>query len=77
MHRARRQRNIRYENNVFSGVSNTVDSSHSNGASIIQAVGNQGSNTSIGGAAFTPSYSYGLDAVGKVQSTVQSGAGVH
>jgi pectate lyase len=67
--------NIRYENNVFSGVSNTVDSSHANSASIIQAIGNQGSNTNIGGAAFTPSYPYTLDAVSSVQSTVQNGVG--
>jgi pectate lyase len=69
--------NIRSENNVFSGVTNTVDSSHSDAASIIQSIGNQGSSTNIGGAAFTPSYAYTLDPVGNVQSAVQSGAGVH
>jgi pectate lyase len=69
--------NIRSENNVFSGVTNTVDSSHSDSASIIQSIGNQGSSTNIGGAAFTPSYAYTLDPVGNVQSAVQSGAGVH
>src|SRR5215471_18874704 len=40
--------NIRSENNVFQGVNNTVDSTHSNAASIIQSIGNQGSSTNIG-----------------------------
>jgi pectate lyase len=69
--------NIRYENNVFIGVTNTVDSTHANGASIIQAIGNIGSNTNIGGPAFVPSYPYSLDAASSVQAAIQSGAGVH
>jgi pectate lyase len=69
--------NIRSENNVFQGVSNTVDSSHSNAASIIQSIGNLGSNTNIGGAAFTPSYSYTLDPASSVAAAVMAGAGVH
>ena len=66
---------IRYENNVFQGVGNAVDSSHSNGASVIQAVGNQGSSTSIGGAAFQPPYAYTLDATTAVAAEVMAGAG--
>jgi pectate lyase len=67
--------NIRYENNVFVGTSNDVDSSHSNSASVIQGIGNIGSNTNIGGSAFTPGYAYTLDAASSVQSAVQGGAG--
>jgi len=66
---------IRYENNVFQGVGNAVDSSHSNGASVIQAVGNQGSNTNIGGAAFQPPYAYTPDATTAVAAEVMVGAG--
>ena len=67
--------NIRSESNVFQGVSNTVDSSHANGASIIQSIGNLGSSTNIGGPAFTPSYAYSLDAVSSVAASVMGGAG--
>ena len=67
--------NIRSESNVFQGVGNTVDSTHANAASVIQSIGNLGSSTSIGGPAFTPSYSYTLDAVGSVAATVMAGAG--
>ena len=66
---------IRSENNVFQGVSNPVDSTHSNGASIIQSIGNLGSNTNIGGAAFIPPYAYRPDAVTSVASLVMAGAG--
>jgi pectate lyase len=69
--------NIRSENNVFQGVSNTVDSSHSNGASIIQSIGDLGSNTNIGGAAFTPPYAYTLDPASSVPAAVMAGAGPH
>jgi len=67
--------NIRSENNVFQGVSNPVDSTHSNGASVIQSIGNQGSNTNIGGAAFTPPYPFNADATASVAAAVMAGAG--
>jgi pectate lyase len=67
--------NIRSESNVFQGVSNTVDSSHANGASIIQSIGNQGSSTNIGSKAFSPPYAYKLEPVTSVASDVMSGAG--
>ncbi len=67
--------NIRSEHNVFQGVTNTVDSSHSNGASIIQSIGNIGSNTNIGSAAFTPPYAYSADPVTSVAASVMAGAG--
>jgi len=67
--------NIRSENNVFQDVTNTVDSSHADSASIIQSIGNQGSSTSINPPAFTPSYSYTLEDVTTVAATVQAGAG--
>jgi len=67
--------NIRSEENVFQGVTNTVDSSHADSASIIQSIGNQGSSTDIGGAAFTPPYPYTPDAVTSVAAAVQAGAG--
>jgi pectate lyase len=66
---------IRSESNVFQGVNNPVDSSHSNAASIIQSIGNIGSNTNIGGPAFTPPYSYTLEAVSSVAASVMAGAG--
>jgi pectate lyase len=67
--------NIRSESNVFQGVSNAVDTTHSNGASIIQSIGNQGSNTSVRAPAFTPPYSYSLDSTSSVQAAIISGAG--
>jgi pectate lyase len=67
--------NIRSENNVFQGVSNTVDSTHSNGASIIQSIGNQGSTTNIGGPAFAPPYAYTAEATTAVAAGVMAGAG--
>jgi len=67
--------NIRSENNVFQGVSAAVDSSHSNGASIIQSIGNQGSRTNMGGAAFTPPYGYTPDTTASVAAAVMAAAG--
>jgi pectate lyase len=67
--------NIRSEHNVFQGVRNAVDSSHSNSASIIQSIGNVGSNTNIGSAAFTPPYVYSADPVTSVAASVMAGAG--
>jgi len=67
--------NIRLENSVFSGVSNAIDSSHANGASIIQSIGNQGANRNIGGAAFAPPYPYTLDPTTSVSAEVMAGAG--
>jgi pectate lyase len=67
--------NIRSENNVFQGVRNAVDSTHSNTASIIQSIGNQGSSTNIGAAAFTPPYAYTLDPTASVAAAVMAGAG--
>jgi pectate lyase len=67
--------NIRVENSVFQGIANAADSTHSNAASILQSIGNQGLTTNIGGPAFTPSYSYTLEDVTSVAATVQAGAG--
>jgi pectate lyase len=67
--------NIRSENNVFMGVSNTVDSTHSNNASVIQSIGNLGSTTTINGPAFTPMYAYTPDAASSVAAAVMAGAG--
>jgi pectate lyase len=70
--------NIRSESNVFQGIKNPVDSSHSNGASVIQSIGNvgpSGVNTNIGGSAFSPPYGYTLESTSSVASTVMSGAG--
>jgi pectate lyase len=67
--------NIRSENNVFQGVSNAVDSSHADSASIVQSIGNQGSSTNINPPAFAPSYGYTLEDVTTVATTVQAGAG--
>jgi pectate lyase len=73
--------NIRDENNVFVGVNDPVNTAdYSDSASVITSSGNIYTNTSgqIGaniGTAFTPSYSYTLDAASGVQSAVQSGAG--
>ena len=68
--------NIRSENNVFQGVNNAVDSTHSNAASIIQSIGNIGSNTNIGGAAFTPPYPFTAEPASGVAASVMAGAGV-
>lgn len=67
--------NIRSENNVFQGVSNAVDTSHANSASIIESIGNVGSSTNRGGASFSPPYAYTAEAASTVASTVMSGAG--
>jgi pectate lyase len=67
--------NIRSENNVFQGVSNTVDTTHSNAASIIQSIGNIGSSTNVGGAAFTPPYTFTPDAASAVAAAVMAQAG--
>jgi pectate lyase len=68
--------NIRYENNVFQGVNTPVFTNNGNAASIIQAIGNQGSAVNLGGAAFVPPYPYSLDATSSVAATVMAGAGV-
>ncbi len=68
--------NIRYENNVFQGVNTPVFTNNSNAASIIQAIGNQGSALNLGGSAFVPPYPYVLDATSSVAATVMAGAGV-
>ncbi len=68
--------NIRSENNVFQGVSNTVDSTHSNGASIIQSIGNIGSTTNINSPAFTPPYLYTAEPASSVAASVMAGSGV-
>src|SRR5262249_46783656 len=67
--------NIRSENNVFQGVRGAVDTTHANGASIIESIGNQGSATNVNAPAFTPPYAYTLDAVGSVAAAVMAGAG--
>jgi len=67
--------NIRVENSVFNNITSAADSTHSNAASILQSIGNQGLTTDIGGPAFTPSYSYTLEDVTTVAATVQAGAG--
>jgi pectate lyase len=74
--------NIRAENNVFVGVKNPLDTGNSDSASILQSIGNvftncSGSTAGMGGNAFTPSYSYTLDATSGLQAAVQSGAGPH
>ena len=66
---------LRSENNDLRGVSNPVDSTHKDSASIYQSIGNLGSSTNIGGASFTPPYTYTLDAAASVQAAVQAGAG--
>jgi pectate lyase len=67
--------NIRSENNVFQGVSNAVDSTHSNGASVIQSIGNIGSTTNINAPAFTPPYTYAAEPASTVAAGVMAGAG--
>jgi hypothetical protein len=42
---------------------------------VIKSIGNQGSNTNIGGPAFTPPYALGAEAVTTVAATVMAGAG--
>ena len=68
--------NIRSENNVFQGVSNTVDTTHSNAASIIQSIGNVGSSTNVNAPAFTPPYTFTADPASSVAAAVMAGAGV-
>jgi pectate lyase len=68
--------NIRSENNVFQGVSNAVDSTHSNAASIIQSIGNIGSTTNINAPAFTPPYVFTPEPASSVAASVMAGAGV-
>jgi pectate lyase len=68
--------NIRSENNVFQGVSNAVDSTHSNAASIIQSIGNVGSATNINAPAFTPPYMFTAEPASSVAASVMAGAGV-
>jgi pectate lyase len=68
--------NIRSENNVFQGVSNAVDSTHSNAASIIQSIGNVGSATNINAPAFTPPYAFTAEPASSVSASVMAGAGV-
>jgi pectate lyase len=74
--------NIRVEDNVFVGVANPIDLSNDNSASIVQSIGNvftncSGSTAGVGGNAFTPSYTYTLDATSGLQTAVQNGAGPH
>jgi pectate lyase len=66
---------IRVENSVFQNITNAADSSHSDSASILQSLGNQGLTTNIGGPAFTPTYNYTLEDVATVATSVQAGAG--
>jgi len=72
--------NVRVENNVFQGVNvplNIVD--YSNAASILQSVGNlftsTSGNTAGVGSAFSPSYSYTLDATSALASSITSNVG--
>jgi pectate lyase len=72
--------NIRDENNVFLGVNNPIDLTHTNSASIIQSSGNlymgtTGAQADMGGKAFTPPYMYTLDPTAGVQAEVTAGAG--
>jgi pectate lyase len=67
--------NIRSENNVFQGIKNAVDTSHSDSASIIESIGNQGSSTNVGGPSFIPPYPYSADPVAEVAAMVMAGAG--
>ena len=74
--------NVRAENNVFVGVANPIDLSNDNSSSILQSSGNvftncTGSTSGVGGNAFTPTYSYTLDATSGLQTAVQNGAGPH
>jgi pectate lyase len=72
---------IRDENDVFVGVKNPIDSQdYSNGASAIASSGDlfqmtTGTTQDIGGAAFTPPYTYALDPASDVASMVKNGAG--
>lgn len=72
--------NILDENGIFIGIKTPVSTSHSNSSSIIQSKGVTyqnctGNTADLGGTAFTPPYTYTLDATNTVQATVQSGAG--
>ena len=72
---------IRDENDVFVGVKNPIDSQdYSNSASVIASSGDlfqmtSGTTQDIGGAAFTPPYTYSLDPASGVQAMVTRGAG--
>ena len=57
-------------------MSNTVDSTHSNAASIIQSIGNIGSTTNINAPAFTPPYTFTAEPASSVAASVMAGAGV-
>jgi pectate lyase len=73
--------NILMENNVFVGVKDPIDSTdYSNSASIVVSKGNvytstSGQTANKGSTAFTPGYTYTLDAASSVESEVESGAG--
>jgi hypothetical protein len=57
-------------------VSNAVDSTHANAASIIQSIGNTGSATNINAPAFTPPYGFTPEPASTVAASVMAGAGV-
>jgi len=72
--------NVRVENNVFQGVNvplNVAD--YSNSASILQAIGNlftgTSGNTAGVGSAFSPGYSYALDATSSLASSIMANVG--
>ena len=72
--------NILDENGIFIGIKTPMTTTHTNSSSIIQSKGVTyqnctGKTADLGGTAFTPSYTYTLDATNTVQATVESGAG--
>ena len=75
--------NILLENNVFAGVKDPIDTTdYSSSASIAVSTGDTytgstGQTGNMGSKAFTPGYTYTLDATSSVQSEVESGAGPH
>ena len=71
--------NVLAENNVFIGISDPIDFTHGDSSSIGTMRGNIftscSGNTTGQGTAFTPPYSYTLDAASSVESAVRAGAG--
>jgi pectate lyase len=71
--------NVLAENNVFNGINDPLDFSHGDSTSIGVLRGNVFNSCSGAmsskGTAFTPPYSYSLDAASSVESAVRSGAG--
>jgi pectate lyase len=72
--------NVRVENNVFQGVNVPLNiADYSNAASILQSAGNlfqsTTGNTAGVGSAFSPSYSYALDATGSLASAIMADVG--